>query len=145
MAEIKHFGIMGMKWGVRRARKEARNRARSEEKARFQSEIKSAGSQKSTLQIAKRHQARMAKIEADYKAGNGPSFGEKVAAAYGLKKNSKGVWVAGPGSYTKAAATGIALGFTSFFVEMKVRDFIASKGIETVVQSAEYAKWLANG
>lgn len=153
MSEVKHYGIPGMRWGKHKIQEQARDQARKTERARFQSDLKTAGKNASidqVVSIAKKHDKNMAKINADFKKATGreiPSgpVGERFAKSLGMYKDKKGVWQAGPEAYAKATAIGIGLGTAAFFAEMKLKQFVASGAAEKMLQSAEYAKWLKTG
>lgn len=155
MAEVKHYGIPGMRWGKHKVQETARDNARRSERARFQSDLHKIGgtakdTDKNVYQLAKKHDANMKKIDLEFRKATGKGLppgpvGERVAKALGMYKDKKGVWQAKPEAYVKAAVIGSALGFASFFVELKVKDFVAKRGVDSVIQSAEYINWLRNG
>lgn len=72
-------------------------------------------------------------------------FDDKIGNAFGMKKRSDGKWIVTPESYAKATGLGIALGFTSFALELGARKYIASHSAQSLAQSAEYVAWLAKG
>ena len=153
--QLTHYGIPGMRWGKHKLQETARDNARSAERKRFQSDLHKIGGTskdniKNVTKLAKKHDANMAKIDTEFRKATGKGLppgpvGERVAKALGMYKDKKGVWQAKPEAYVKAAVIGTGLGFASFFVEMKLRDFVAKQGVETIVKSAEYAAWLKNG
>jgi len=149
---LEHFGIPGMRWGVRRERTPAATTRRGKPVAKTKSfrgkqipvdrrgrPLKNMSVDDANRIVFEKHSARAKKLQKE--GVDKLSFSEKVAKAYGLKKNSKGQWVAKPEAYMKAAATGVALGFASFFVEMKLRDFVAGQD----VYNAAYTQWLRSG
>lgn len=150
---IEHVGVLGMRWGKHKVQEQARYQAQKSERSRFQSDLKKAGKKASieeVTKLSKIHDKNMAAIQADFKKATGrniPSgpIGDRIAMGLGMRKDKKGVWQATPEAFAKASAIGIGLGFVSFFAEMKVREFVAKQGVESIIKSAEYAAWLKNG
>lgn len=151
--DLKHYGILGMRWGKHKLQEKARYNAQKVERARFQSDLKRAGNKASideVVTIAKTHDKNMAAIEANFKKATGRDIpkgpiGDRIAKALGCKQDKKGVWQMTPEASMKASLIGVGLGTAWFFAELKFRDFVAKKGVESIVQSAEYINWLKNG
>jgi len=137
--ELSHFGILGMRWGVRNSRSSPMDHFKRSVKQKY-------GKPKGGIPGAAGQAAAKAILGKNWKNKKTvKNIDDKIGEAFGMKKNKAGKWIVTPEATMKAAAAGAVLGFTVSFAEWKIRDFVQSRGVESLAQSAEYAKWLANG
>jgi len=139
MAEIKHYGVMGMKWGHRRA-------GGTNTRVHVGKGLKGAVKEVKGLVKDAAKDDLMKAGKGINRAGKAmKKMDDKIGKAFGMKQRKDGKWIVTPEAQVKAAGIGVALGFASFALELGARKYVASHSAKTLAQSAEYIKWLANG